>query len=121
MSLSRDSVTASDADITLAELSNTFRAAVSELMNRPDWHEMLVDLYKAIDENKDGRFVARDHMFSVVATPRLAYRRHHIRRLSKEEFSSLLTLMFQVGAEGSIAFTAIVSQHTRTLLPAFEM
>ena len=44
MNLSRDSVTAADADITLAELSNTFRAAVSELMSRPDWHEMLVEL-----------------------------------------------------------------------------
>jgi hypothetical protein len=57
MNLSRDSVTAADADITLAELSNTFRGAVSELMGRPDWHEMLVELYKAIDENKDGRSV----------------------------------------------------------------
>lgn len=70
MNLSRDSVTAADADITLAELSNTFRAAVSELMSRPDWHEMLVELYKAIDENNDGRSVdsTRYQVFWNVAT-----------------------------------------------------
>ena len=108
MELARNSVTASDADITLAELSNTFRAAVSELLDRGDW--------SAVRQSDQPHLIEPfpiepfPNLPTPMPTPTVAHAKSHQMvaqlysdvdesqdgRLNKKEFQRLLTLMFQV-------------------------